>query len=170
MKELVDKLPKGVKAWRHYLHKLTASDITWNYHWFPASEVIVMSSYRPFFVLESEALRIPTIHTLRVPRQLGQRQILPRARGYRESFDMGGVVEDRDRESRSSKIWGGSRTLSSKAMKDQCENFGDREEEIEVENQASSTSRWKEIIGLLGYPRNDLKNAREELAQRVMQY
>ncbi|KAH0698805.1 hypothetical protein KY284_013020 [Solanum tuberosum] len=38
MKELVDKLPKGVKAWRHYLLKLAASDITWNYHWFPASE------------------------------------------------------------------------------------------------------------------------------------
>ena len=51
MKELGDILPKGVKAWRHYLLKLTASKITWNYHWFPASEVIVMSSYCPFFVL-----------------------------------------------------------------------------------------------------------------------
>lgn len=32
MKELGDKFPKGVKAWRHYLLKLTASKFTWNYN------------------------------------------------------------------------------------------------------------------------------------------
>ncbi|KAH0665322.1 hypothetical protein KY290_027584 [Solanum tuberosum] len=45
MKELVDKLPKGVKAWRHYLLKLTTSDITWNYHWFPASKAFEDSNH-----------------------------------------------------------------------------------------------------------------------------
>ncbi|KAH0636210.1 hypothetical protein KY290_036644 [Solanum tuberosum] len=45
MKELVDKLPKGVKAWTQYLLKLTASDITWNYHWFPASEAFEDSNH-----------------------------------------------------------------------------------------------------------------------------
>ena len=51
MKELRETFPKVVKARIHYLLKLTTSKITWNYHWFPSSEVIVMSSYRPFFVL-----------------------------------------------------------------------------------------------------------------------
>ncbi|KAH0638257.1 hypothetical protein KY289_038172 [Solanum tuberosum] len=83
MKELVDKLPKCVKAWRHYLLKLAASDITWNYHWFPAR----------------------------------QRQILPRAEDT-QSFVWEVSSEDRDRESEAQKIWGGSRTLSSKAMVD----------------------------------------------------
>ncbi|KAK4723222.1 hypothetical protein R3W88_013455 [Solanum pinnatisectum] len=78
MKELVGKFPKGVKAWRHYLLKLTASDITWNYHWFPASKVILMSSYRTFFVLTGLRGFQPYI-PLRVLRQLGQRQILPKA-------------------------------------------------------------------------------------------
>ena len=88
MKELVDKLPKGIKALRHCLLKLTASDITWNYHWFPESEVIVMSSYHPFFVLTALRGFQPYI-PLRVLRQLGQRQILPQR--YTE-FRMGGVV------------------------------------------------------------------------------
>ncbi|KAH0639537.1 hypothetical protein KY290_036805 [Solanum tuberosum] len=44
-KELVEKLPKGVKAWRHYLLKLTAFDITWNYYWFPASEAFEDSNH-----------------------------------------------------------------------------------------------------------------------------
>ena len=78
MKKLGDKLPKGVKAWRHYLLKLTASKITWNYHWFPASEVIVMSSYRPFFVLTGLRGFQPYI-PVGVLRQLGQKQILPKA-------------------------------------------------------------------------------------------
>ncbi|KAH0647861.1 hypothetical protein KY290_033848 [Solanum tuberosum] len=118
MKELVDKLPKGVKAWRHYLLKLTASDITWNYHWFPASEVIVMSSYRPFFVLTGLRGFQPYI-PLRVLRQLGQKQILPRAEDT-QSFlwEVSSEDRDRDRESEAQKL---------------C---------------------------------NDLKNAREELAQR----
>ena len=78
MKELGDKLPKGVKAWRHYLLKLAASKITWNFQWFPASELIVMSSYCPLFVLTG--LRGFQPYTpLRVLRQLGQKQILPKA-------------------------------------------------------------------------------------------
>ena len=32
MKKLGDKLPKGVKEWRHYLLKMKTSKITWNYH------------------------------------------------------------------------------------------------------------------------------------------
>ncbi|KAG5595035.1 hypothetical protein H5410_036267 [Solanum commersonii] len=85
MKELVDKLPKGVKVWIHYLHKLTASDITWNYHWFPASEDKDKSYLGP---------------------------------GDTASLVWEVLSEDRDRESEGQKIWGGSRTLSSKAMVD----------------------------------------------------
>ncbi|KAG5609584.1 hypothetical protein H5410_020865 [Solanum commersonii] len=77
MKEFVDKLPRGVKAWRHYLLKLTASVIMWNYHWLPSSEVIFMSSYHPFFVLTGLRGFQPYI-PLRVLRQVGQTQILPK--------------------------------------------------------------------------------------------
>ena len=77
MKELEDKFPKRVKAWRHYLLKLTTSKITLNYHWFPASEVIVTSSYRLFFVLTDLRVFQPYI-PLRFLRQLGQKQILPK--------------------------------------------------------------------------------------------
>ncbi|KAG5581715.1 hypothetical protein H5410_052342 [Solanum commersonii] len=104
MKELVDKLPRCVKAWRHYLLKLTASDITWNYHWFPLSEVIIMSSYRPFFVLTGLRGFQPYI-PLRVLRQLGQRQILPKAEDT-QSFVWEVASEDRNREAEAQKIWG----------------------------------------------------------------
>ena len=77
MKELEDKFPKRVKAWRHYLLKLTTSKITLNYHWFPASEVIFMSSYSPFFILTGLRGFQPYI-PFRVIRQLGQKQILPK--------------------------------------------------------------------------------------------
>ena len=109
-------MPKGVKAWRHYLLKLTASKITWNYHWFPASEVIVMSSYCPFFVLTGLRGFQPYI-PVGVLRQLGQKQILPKAEDTR-NFMWEVAFEDRYRESKAQKIWGGSRTLSSKAMID----------------------------------------------------
>ena len=102
MKELGEKLPKGVKAWIYYLLKLTASKITWNYHWFPASEVIVMSSYRPFFVLTGLRGFQPYI-PLRVLRQLGQKQILPKAEDTR-NFVWEVAFEDRDRESEAQKI------------------------------------------------------------------
>ncbi|KAH0681021.1 hypothetical protein KY284_022106 [Solanum tuberosum] len=142
MKELVDKLPKGVKAWRHYLLKLTASDITWNYHWFPTSEV---------------------------------------------------SSEDRDRESEAQKIWGGSRTLSSKAMVDDrvegkvdpsylnwffdqaplkvmpegsVRKLRDREEEIEVKIKQARLEVERNYRSTLDILNNDLKNAREDLAQR----
>ncbi|KAH0665168.1 hypothetical protein KY285_026374 [Solanum tuberosum] len=116
MKELVDKLPRGVKAWRHYLLKLTASAITWNYHWFPSSEVIVISSYRPFFVLTGLPGFQPYI-PLRVLCQLGQRKILPKAEDT-QSFVWEVASEDRNQETEAQKIWVGSRTLSSKAMVD----------------------------------------------------
>ncbi|KAH0657880.1 hypothetical protein KY289_026628 [Solanum tuberosum] len=100
MKELVDKLPRGVKAWRHYLLKLTASAITWNYHWFPSS----LPGFQPY---------IP----LRVLCQLGQRKILPKAEDT-QSFVWEVASEDRNQETEAQKIWVGSRTLSSKAMVD----------------------------------------------------
>ncbi|KAH0633813.1 hypothetical protein KY284_036599 [Solanum tuberosum] len=191
MKELVDKLPKGVKAWRHYLLKLTASDITWNYHWFLASGVIVMSSYRPFFVLTGLRGFQPYI-PLRVLRQLGQKQILPRAEDT-QSFIWEVSSEDRDRESEAQKIWGGSRTLSSKAMVDDrvegevdpsylhwffdqaplkvmpegsARELRDREEEIEVRIKQARLEVERNYRSTLDILSNDLKNAREELAQR----
>ncbi|KAG5612906.1 hypothetical protein H5410_024187 [Solanum commersonii] len=168
MKELVDKLPKGVKAWRHYLLKLTASDITWNYYWFPASEVIVMSSYCPFFVL--------TV-----------------LRGFQPYIPLREVSsEDRDRELETQKIWGGSRTLSSKAMINDCvegevdpsylhwffdqspvkvmpegsaRELRDREKKIEVRINQARFEVERNYMSTLDILSNDLKNAREELAQ-----
>ena len=113
MKELEDKFPKRVKAWRHYLLKLTASKITWNYHWFPASEVIVMSSYLPFFILIG-LCGFQSYIPLRVLRKPWKKQILPKAEDTR-NFVWEVAFEDRDWESEAQKIWGGSRTLSSKA-------------------------------------------------------
>ncbi|XP_060206256.1 uncharacterized protein LOC132633839 [Lycium barbarum] len=51
--ERVEKcdLPIGIKACEEKLSKLTADKIIWNYHWFPAHEVICMSSHHPFLVL-----------------------------------------------------------------------------------------------------------------------
>ncbi|KAG5603420.1 hypothetical protein H5410_034790 [Solanum commersonii] len=74
-----------------------------------------MSSYRPSFFVRQPS-RIPTIHTPSKLCQLGQRQILPRPRGY-VSFRW--EVSSRSRSRiEAQKIWGGSRTLSSKAMVD----------------------------------------------------
>ena len=191
MKELGDKMPKGVKAWRHYLLKLTASKITWNYHWFPASEVIVMSSYRPFFVLtglRGFQLYIP----LRVLCQLRQKQILPKVEDTR-NFVWKVAFEDRDRESEAQKIWGGSRTLSSKAMIDDrvegevyplyfhwffdqtplkimpegsAREIIDREEEIEVRIKQARLEVERNYRSTLDILSNDLKNVKEELSRR----
>ncbi|KAK4729641.1 hypothetical protein R3W88_022629 [Solanum pinnatisectum] len=114
MKELVDKLPRGVKGWIHYLCKLTASDITWYYHLYPSSEVIFMSSYRPFFVLTGLRRFQPYIPLL-VLHRLGHRQTLPKAKDT-QSFVWEVAFEDLNRESQN--ILGGSRTLSLKAMVD----------------------------------------------------
>ncbi|KAH0773667.1 hypothetical protein KY290_010804 [Solanum tuberosum] len=163
MKELVDKLPKGVKAWRHYLLKLTASDITWNYHWFPASEVIVISSYRPFFVLTGLRGFQPYI-PLRVLCQLGQRQILPRAE---DTHSFVWEVLSEDRESEAQKIWGGSRTLSSKAMvDDRVEGEVDPSYLHWFFDQAPFKVMPEGSASTLDILNNDLKNDREELAQR----
>ncbi|KAH0714947.1 hypothetical protein KY284_007852 [Solanum tuberosum] len=139
MKELVDKLPKGVKAWRHYLLKLTASDITWNYHWFPASEI-----------------------PLRVLRQLGQRQILPRAEDT-QSFIGEMSSEDRDRESEAQKIW----VPPSKVMPvGSARELRNREEKIEVRIKQARLEVERNNRSTMDILSNDLKNAREELAQR----
>ena len=72
-----------------------------------------MSSYRPFFVLTGLRGFQPYI-PLRVLCQLGQKEILPNAEDT-QNFVWEVAFEDRDRESEAQKIWGGSRTLSSKA-------------------------------------------------------
>ena len=75
-----------------------------------------MSSYRPFFVLTGLRGFQPYI-PLRVLCQLGQKEILPNAEDT-QNFVWEVAFEDQDRESEAPKIWGGTRTLSSKAMVD----------------------------------------------------
>ena len=103
------------------------------------------------------------------------------------------AFEDRDRESKAQKIWGGSRTLSSKAMVDDrvegevdplylhwffdqtplkimpegsAREIIDRGEEIEVRIKQARLEVERNYRSTLDILNNDLKNVKEELARR----
>ncbi|XP_070045005.1 uncharacterized protein [Nicotiana tomentosiformis] len=62
--------PKGVEAWRGHLQKLTATEITWNYHWFSPKEVKYRSYHHSFLMgLRGFQPYVP----MRALRQLGRK-------------------------------------------------------------------------------------------------
>ncbi|XP_060193456.1 uncharacterized protein LOC132622799 [Lycium barbarum] len=190
VEELRKNLPEGVKAWAEYLRELTASQITWNYHWFPSAEVICMSFYRPFFVLMG--LRgFQPYAPLRVLRQLGRRQIVPIVENM-QNFVWEVKSEDRRRELEAKRIWGGHRVLGLSTMiedRDQGEvdllyfhwfhdqaplkvrpegsvkEARDKEAEVEVRIKQARFEVEENYQSTLHAIDKELKTAREDLAQ-----
>ncbi|XP_075080069.1 uncharacterized protein LOC142165403 [Nicotiana tabacum] len=78
LKDLTEdsSFPKGVKAWRGHLQKLTATEIIWNYHWFSPKEVIYKSYHHSFLILMGLRGFQPYV-PMRALRQLGRKQVVP---------------------------------------------------------------------------------------------
>nr|XP_016467888.1 PREDICTED: uncharacterized protein LOC107790480 [Nicotiana tabacum] len=95
--------PRGVKAWRGHLQKLTATKITWNYHWFSPKEVIYKSYHHSFLILLGLRGFQPYV-PMRALRQLGRKQVVPIVK-HMQRFTWEVTSEDHVREAYAQQVW-----------------------------------------------------------------
>nr|XP_016494407.1 PREDICTED: uncharacterized protein LOC107813641 [Nicotiana tabacum] len=106
--------PKGVEAWRGHLQKLTATEITRNYHWFSPKEVIYKSCHHSFLILMGLRGFQPYV-PMRALRQLGRKQVVPTVE-LMQRFTWEVISEDLVREAYAQQVWDKIKVLESHTM------------------------------------------------------